>query len=111
MDDTLYIRDEQYRMYYPQRELAGFIPAYLGIAFVFVPIMYMGMNVLSSSCSDDNNNNYYDSSSENGLVRDSIKSTNECRKDTNVPIGSIPEICDLDVRLENVRWLRNEGVR
>ena len=92
-----YIRDEQYRMYHPQRELAGYIPAYLGIAFVFVPIMYMGLNVLSS-CSDDNN----------GLVRDSVKSTNECSEDNNVPIGSIPEICDMDVRLENVRWLRNE---
>ena len=91
-------------MYYPQRELAGYIPAYLGIAFVFVPIMYMGLNVLSS-CSDDNN---FDSTYENGLVRDSVKSTNECSKYTNVPIGSIPEICDMDVRLENVRWLRNE---
>ena len=91
-------------MYYPQRELAGYIPAYLGIAFVFVPIMYMGLNVLSS-CSDDNN---FDSTCENRLVRDSVKSTTECSKDTNVPIGSIPEICDMDVRLEDVRWLRNE---
>lgn len=38
-------RDENYGSYYPPRELAGYLPAYLSILFVFAPILYMGLNM------------------------------------------------------------------
>mmetsp|Transcript_4682 Transcript_4682/g.9250 ORF Transcript_4682/g.9250 Transcript_4682/m.9250 type:complete len:141 (+) Transcript_4682:141-563(+) len=37
--------DENYGSYYPPRELAGYLPAYLSILFVFAPILYMGLNM------------------------------------------------------------------
>lgn len=39
-------RAEPYRYYYPPRELAGYIPAYLALLFIFIPVMYMGLNIV-----------------------------------------------------------------
>jgi len=39
-------RDEPYRYYYPARELAGYIPAYLALLFVFTPVLYIGLNIV-----------------------------------------------------------------
>jgi len=39
-------RDEPYRYYYTARESAGYIPAYLALLFVFIPVLYMGLNIV-----------------------------------------------------------------
>ena len=63
-------RDEQYRIYYPPRELAGYIPAYLALLFVFIPVIYMGLNIV-----------YHDSDNIKWWTNDTI--VNESKLQTN----------------------------
>ena len=44
--------DEHYAVYYPPRELAVHVPAYLSLLFVLAPVLYMGLNMLSCRGSD-----------------------------------------------------------
>ncbi|KAL9189697.1 hypothetical protein ACHAXT_009372 [Thalassiosira profunda] len=45
--------EEKYAIHYPPRELALYIPTYLALLFVFVPVLYMGLNMRSSPAADD----------------------------------------------------------
>lgn len=70
------IRDERYRIFYPSRELAGYIPAHLGLLFIGIPLVYMGLNIV-----------YHD------LDDYEIWNTRYNNKfDNYVPLGSIPDI-------------------
>ena len=44
--------DEHYAVYYPPRELAVHVPAYLSLLFVLAPVLYMGLNMLSCRGAD-----------------------------------------------------------
>jgi len=105
-------RDVHYTAYYPPRELAGYIPAYLSLLFVFVPILYMGLNMITCpkvDCIDG----IWDTRSNACCMEDySIRNDDllgECKKEcgnvdnTSNQIDSLPAICDEDVRLVNLR--------
>mmetsp|Transcript_9385 Transcript_9385/g.21174 ORF Transcript_9385/g.21174 Transcript_9385/m.21174 type:complete len:163 (+) Transcript_9385:184-672(+) len=104
--------DVHYTAYYPPRELAGYIPAYLSLLFVFVPILYMGLNMITCpkvDCIDG----IWDTRSNACCMEDySIRNDDllgECKKEcgnvdnTSNQIDSLPAICDEDVRLVNLR--------
>ena len=97
--------DKNYTTYYPPRDLAAYIPAYVALLFVFVPILYMGLNMLSCPAVD----------SIDGIwdTQSNCKSVNG---DVNVRCGSfmdqgasysVPTICDEDVRSVNLRLRQN----
>ncbi|KAL3801452.1 hypothetical protein ACHAWO_002164 [Cyclotella atomus] len=105
--------DEQYGItHYPPRELAVYIPTYLVILFFCVPIMYMGLNMLSAPKVDDvcaiwdtRSNECRDN--HQGVKFDACTSDCKCVQcESSEDTGesepfSIPSICDLDVRLVN----------
>lgn len=107
-------RDEHYTTYYPPRELAGYIPAYLSLLFVFAPILYMGLNMVTCPKVDDidgiwdtrSNMCVESSACNNDTSREDLlrESTQECgNHNTSNEIDSLPAICDEDVRLVNAR--------
>jgi hypothetical protein len=97
------IRDENYTTYYPPRDLAGYIPAYLVLLFVSVPFMYMGLNMLS--CPPvDSIDHIWDTQSIPSSSSTSLFATKDVNKDQRrVGDYSVPTICDEDVRLVNLR--------
>mmetsp|Transcript_37757 Transcript_37757/g.91001 ORF Transcript_37757/g.91001 Transcript_37757/m.91001 type:complete len:143 (-) Transcript_37757:504-932(-) len=84
--------------YYPPRELAGYIPAYISLLFVFVPILYMGLNMLTCP-KVDSIDGIWDTRSnacaENENERGNANNSNQ--------IDPLPTICDEDVRSVNLR--------
>ncbi len=102
----MYVSDKNYTTYYPPRELAAYIPAYLALLFVLAPILYMGLNMLSCPAVDSIDG-IWDTKSNNFQSR--IKDVNvRC-----VPLMdkganySVPTICDEDVRSVNLRLRQN----
>lgn len=109
-------RDEQYGAYYPPRELAIYIPIYLVLLFFCIPIMYMGLNMLSAPKVDDVSNIWDTRSNEcaepspEGIRKDvnsnGCVSGCDCTRCEGDAVNggnehSVPSICDLDVRLVN----------
>mmetsp|Transcript_14353 Transcript_14353/g.30569 ORF Transcript_14353/g.30569 Transcript_14353/m.30569 type:complete len:159 (+) Transcript_14353:103-579(+) len=100
--------NEHYTTYYPPRELAGYIPAYLALLFFFVPVLYMGLNMMTCSPLDsidgiwDTRSNKCANSS---IHRPFEECTNECNNNSvdQLRIGSLPPICDEDIRQVNLR--------
>lgn len=97
------VRDENYTTYYPPRDLAGYIPAYLVLLFVSVPFMYMGLNMLS--CPPvDSIDHIWDTQSIPSCSSTSLFVAKDVYKDQGrVDDYSVPTICDEDVRLVNLR--------
>mmetsp|Transcript_33074 Transcript_33074/g.71484 ORF Transcript_33074/g.71484 Transcript_33074/m.71484 type:complete len:162 (+) Transcript_33074:76-561(+) len=106
--------DEHYTTYYPPRQLAGYIPAYVALIFVFGPILYMGLNMLSCP-KDDSIHGIWDTRS-NAVFNNNMASSmcadlcsegsmeNECNNfNISNEIDSLPSICDVDVKLINLR--------
>lgn len=94
-------RDERFTIYYPPRELAAYVPTYLALLFVYVPMLYMGLNMLS--CPGDG-------------IWDTRANDNECGGDNSMggsAVGngredeytdSIPAVVyDEDVKIVNAR--------
>lgn len=97
------IRDENYTTYYPPRDLAGYIPAYLVLLVVSALFIYMGLNMLSCP-SVDSIDNIWDTQSIPSCSSTSLFATKDVYKDQRgVNDYSVPIICDEDVRLVNLR--------
>ena len=98
-------RDENYTTYYPPRDLAAYIPAYLALLFVFVPILYMGLNMLSCPAVDSIDNIWDTQSTCNSMNKDVVSRCSPVMgKGVNY---SVPTICDEDVRSVNLRLRQN----
>ena len=111
--------DEHYTTYYPTRALAGYIPAYLVLLFVFAPILYMGLNMLSCPSVDSIDgiwdtrsnlccNSSVSTKSDDDHMMCSVGTcSNGCNNDSfingNQSIESLPTLCDKDVRMVNSR--------
>eukprot|EP00804_Cyclotella_cryptica_P011041 CCRYP_013519-RA/>CCRYP_013519-RA protein AED:0.19 eAED:0.19 QI:704/1/1/1/0.5/0.2/5/1373/189 len=130
-DEIVKCIDEQYGTYYPPREIAIFLPSYLVLLFIFVPILYMGMNMLSAPRVDDTNGIWDTHSNECVLATNDIngqKSDASKRTKTNAAAPwchcthcdiksvrvsavdqghSVPSICDLDVSVVN-RYMQQQ---
>lgn len=122
--------DDNYGTYYPPRELAGHLPAYLSLVFVFVPILYMGLNMTVASPQIDHVDWIWDTvgvtSSEKSGVNINDTNTNNSdnvteEEDVNGAriegkglisnnTYSVPTICDLDVRLINLRVRQRQTI-
>eukprot|EP00985_Skeletonema_marinoi_P004722 scaffold2051_cov139-Skeletonema_marinoi.AAC.6 len=95
----------KYRAYYPPRDLAAYIPAYLALLFVFVPILYMGLNMLSCPAVDSIDNIWDTQSTCNSMNKDvDARCSPVMGKGVNY---SVPTICDEDVRSVNLRLRQN----
>lgn len=111
---------EKYGTYYPPRELAVYIPTTLILFFFSVPVIYMGLNMVSAPRSDDIHTIWDTRSTECKFSNASFQGNKESRKSDgcdskskcpdcasdHVPSEvdecfSVPSICDLDVRLVN----------
>ena len=92
-----YYSDENY---YPPRDLAAYIPAYLVLLFAFVPILYMGLNMLSCPAEDsidfiwDTKSTFYESKEASSRYNPSHYEGMKY---------SVPTICDEDIRSVNLR--------
>lgn len=100
-----YASDENYTTYYPPRELAAYIPAYLALLFVFVPILYMGLNMLSCPAVDSIDG-MWDTQSNCQSMKDDVNARCVPFMDEGVNY-SVPTICDEDVRSVNLRLRQN----
>ena len=76
--------------------MAGYIPAYLVLLFVFIPVMYMGLNMMTCPKVDSIDGIWDTRSNE----CDCDKSDFACG---DGPTDSLPAICDEDVRQVNLR--------
>lgn len=97
-DDVIQHIDENYTTYYPPRELAGYIPAYLSLLFVFAPFLYMGLNMRTCPAVDSVDGIW---DTRSNACREEGEDCDGCG--SGVPIGSLPAICDEDVRSVNLR--------
>mmetsp|Transcript_4012 Transcript_4012/g.7157 ORF Transcript_4012/g.7157 Transcript_4012/m.7157 type:complete len:159 (-) Transcript_4012:460-936(-) len=100
--------DEHYTAYYPPRELAVYIPAYLALLLVFVPILYMGLNMLTCPTVDSIDGIWDTRSTNFGTASMRAESSGECTNEcdnnnTANQIASLPAICDEDIKLVNLR--------
>jgi hypothetical protein len=93
--------------------LAGYISAYLALLFACVPIIYMGLNMLTCP-TIDSIDTIWDTRSNSCVADPSVCSDSRglCASGCAVTASSIPTICDEDVKLVNLRVrhrLRNQG--
>lgn len=98
------LRDENYTTYYPPRDLAGYFPAYLALLFVFVPILYMGLNMLSCPAVDSIDG-IWDTQS-NCHMNEDVHARCAPFLDKGVNYF-VPTIFDEDVRSVNLRLRQN----
>ena len=94
-------RDEHYTIYYPPRALANYIPAYLLLLFVTIPILYMGLNMLYCPALDSVDS-IWDTRS-NKTTSTTSSSINDDNTNSFTFSDSLPEIYDEDVRVINLR--------
>lgn len=93
---TTNTRDEHYTIFYPPRALASYIPAYLLLLFITIPILYMGMNMCSCPALDSIDS-IWDTRSNAAPLTSSSSSPSFIFSD------SLPEIYDEDVTSINLR--------
>ena len=103
--------------YYPMRisnSWAAYIPTYLALLFLFVPPLYMGLNMKSVPPDDDinwiwdtrSNTNKDSSYQDDNYIPLMEPTTEKCINDDGNSFArdySLPEIGDVDVRIINLR--------
>ena len=106
---SLYVKinasDEHYAVYYPPRELAVHVPAYLSLLFALAPVLYMGLNMLSCRGSDGIDG-MWDTRSGDDDDDDDGGDDGGGDADRHLSSGSLPAIRDEDVGTVNSRVSR-----
>ena len=103
--------DEHYAAYYPPRELAVHVPAYLSLLFVLAPVVYMGLNMLWCRGADGIDG-VWDTRSDCAARNDHRESVEDDDdvgggdEDRYLSSDSLPEIRDEDVASVNSRVSR-----
>jgi hypothetical protein len=82
--------------------LANYIPAYLLLLFVTIPILYMGLNMLYCPALDSVDS-IWDTRSNKAPSTTSSSSINDDNTNSFTFSDSLPEIYDEDVRVINLR--------
>jgi len=101
--------DEHYAVYYPPRELAVHVPAYLSLLFALAPVLYMGLNMLSCRGSDGIDGMWDTRSGDDDDGDDDDDGGGDGGggdADRHLSSGSLPAIRDEDVGTVNSRVSR-----
>jgi len=87
--------------YYPSKQVAIHMPAYILGLFVAIPLLYSGVNMIISPtiCSLSNIHDEYSNVANVDLNQ--LKSIHRSAVDPNIDESSVGKICDIDVEVIN----------